>query len=164
LPENTLLVLDQDVDAEMRRFEAEVRDRYENTRLDPERRALPPERLYLASGEMEQALASLPAVRLAGQDSKRTISLDSEPPEQAPVDPRGHVPYAALFELIGSSPHRLLLVVETAGRRESLESVLLEHDILPTAVSGWREFLDRTDIEPGITVAQLERGARLPGI
>ncbi len=164
LPENTLLVLDQDVDDEMRRFEAEVRDRYDNTRLDPERRALPPERLYLASGEMEQALASLPAVRLAGQDSKRTISLDSEPPEQAPVDPRGHVPYAALFELIASSPHRLLLVVETAGRRESLESVLLEHDILPTAVSGWREFLERIDIELGITVAQLERGARLPGI
>ncbi|KAA3625251.1 MAG: transcription-repair coupling factor, partial [Proteobacteria bacterium] len=162
LPDETLWVLDHDTDEEARRFAAEVADRYQNTAPDPDRRALPPDQLYMSPGHLEQALAERPAVRLSLADSKRTVKLASEPPEEAPVDPRGQSPYRELVKLIDESGHRLLLVVETAGRRESLESVLLEHDIMPTPVPGWREFVDTADIGLGIAVAELERGARLP--
>ncbi len=160
--DDALWILDQEIDVEAGRFAAEVRDRYENTALDPDRRALPPDRLYLEPGHIEQALSERRAVRLAGADSRRTYKLGSEAPEEAPVDPRGAAPYRELLSLIESSRHRLLLVVETAGRRESLESVLIEHDVAATQVGGWREFADDTSIRLGITIAQLERGARLP--
>ncbi len=159
-PDDTLWVLDRDIDSEATRFDAEVRDRYENTALDPERRALPPERLYLSPGQLEQQLAERPAIRLA-DDSRRVFKLGAEVPEEAPVDSRAAVPYRALFDLIEHTSHRLLLVAETAGRRESMESILYEHDILPTLVDDWQTFLDG-DMTLGLVVAQLERGARLP--
>ena len=162
--DEALWVLDYDIDTQARRYDAEIKDRFENTALDPDRRALPPDYLYLTPGFAEQALAERAAVRLADTDSRRARSLGSEPPEEAPVDPRGAAPYRALLSLIASTSHRLLLVVETAGRRESLESVLLENDVMPVQVKRWREFIDDAEISLGITVAQLERGARLPGL
>ncbi|GJL81942.1 MAG: transcription-repair-coupling factor [marine bacterium B5-7] len=166
LPNDTLWLLDNDIDNEARSFSAEVIDRYDNCALDPDRRVLPPESLYISAATFEQALAERPAIRLSSSDSKRSTSLGSAAPVSAPVDPRAASPYSAFLKLINQSKQRLLLAVETAGRRESMESVLLENDLIPTQVSGWQEFIDSTmhgDINLAITIAPLERGAHLPG-
>ncbi len=162
VPETACWILDHGLDDEAGRFHAEVLDRFDNSRLDPERRALPPDNLYLTPGKFENALASRKVVRLVDGDSKRSFRFNTEAPEEAPVEPRGERPYRNLIDLIAGSPHRLLLVVETAGRREALESVLIEHEQMATPVGGWQSFVNNPDIDLGITIDALERGARLP--
>ena len=159
--DDALWVLDRDIDAEAARFHAEVADRFENCRLDPERRVPAPELLYLTPGGLADALAGRPAILLKEGDSRRSWKFAAGTPYEAPVEPRAERPYRRLIELLDASPERILLVVETAGRREALESVLTGHGRTATPVAGWNAFLSDPSIALGITVAGIERGLRV---
>lgn len=159
--EDTTWYIDHDLDDEAARHYAEIADRYENTRLDPDRRVLPREQLYLSPHDIHQQLASRTVVRFADVKGKRSISLGTQPPREAPVNSRAERPYQNLVTLLKSGGSRYLLVVETQGRRESMESVLIEHGVLPTPVADWNQFISNPHIDIGLCVAVLERGASL---
>ncbi|HEU5339323.1 MAG TPA: transcription-repair coupling factor, partial [Sulfuricaulis sp.] len=55
---------------------------------------------------------------------------------------------------------RILMVAESAGRRETLKGLLREHGQPPEEVSGWREFLEG-NTRLALTVADLEKGLLL---
>ncbi|MEA3291407.1 MAG: CarD family transcriptional regulator, partial [Pseudomonadota bacterium] len=162
LPARSLLILDQAIDDTAGAYWAEVQDRFQNASFDPERRVLPPPDLYLDPEEFTARVDALPRIINSGADK----ALDSwrapaAPPPELPVDNKSETPYQRLLHYLRDSGGRILLAAETPGRREALEGLLLDHDLLPTQVSGWRGFVDDADIRLGICVTPLERGLNL---
>jgi transcription-repair coupling factor (superfamily II helicase) len=147
---------------ESARFHAEVVDRFENCRLDPDRRVLPPDSIYLKSGELEHQLSERPVIRLHQDESNRTLKFDTLVGENPVVEPRSEFPYKNLVNILNTSKYRILLAVETVGRREALESVLIGHELITTAVTDWHDFLSDNNNELGIVVAGIERGTSFP--
>ncbi len=168
LPGNTRqFVLDGSIEA-ANAFEQQVAERYELRRHDPERPLLPPTELYLDSGDLRRHLDGLRSVHLhadaesaSADEGTETWSLPAEPPPALPVQRSRDAPYAELDRFLEDFDGRVLLLVESPGRRESLVDRLAPHGLRPVAVDGWQAFL-ASDAPLAITVARFESGLVLP--
>ena len=143
---------------------AEIEDRYRNANYDAERKVPPPEMLYLKPdalhGQLDQ---NRRIIHFQGNTKKADWAAPSGTSGQFPVDPREESPYRHLLDHLGGTKNRVLLAVETAGRREALEGVLSNHGLGTQACAGFSEFIQAPDINRGICVYPLERGLSLPG-
>lgn len=143
---------------------AEIQDRYQNANYDPERRVLPPKMLHIPPQELHAQLA--PHARVLRVDSaanqNATWSAPCELPRQFPVDAREESPYRPLLEHLENARHRILLAVETAGRREAMEAVLTAHGMRAAACKNFASFAADESIALGLCVYPLERGLHLP--
>lgn len=145
-------------------FGKEVRDRFEIARLDPDRPALAPDELFLKPQELVSGIDVTKRIFIqpaARETDKETVGFACGAPPQFPVDPRSDSPYGPLLEHLHEFDGRILLVAETAGRREILQGVLAEHELFPTFCSSWSEFLGNDGLNLGITVAELHQGLGL---
>jgi transcription-repair coupling factor (superfamily II helicase) len=164
LPKNTTLVLDVGATESVSGFENEIHIRYEDLRHNLERPLLPPKELFLSVDEFLRKAAAHPRVTLAGLDTQpngaTVAQFNTRPPAQLPVDHKASSPYAAFFFYLNDYAGRILIVAETAGRRETLRSLLYEHGLRPIDVGGWNEFL-QSELKLGLTIAELEKGVVL---
>ena len=143
---------------------AEIEDRHRNAGCDPGRKVPPPEMLYLKPGALQDRLReNRRVIHYRGDSKKADWAAPSRPIKQFPVDPREESPYRHLLDHLGGAKNRLLLAVETAGRREALEGVLSTHGLRTTPCAGFNEFIRDSGIHRGICVYPLERGLSLPG-
>ena len=79
-----------------------------------------------------------------------------------PADPRASDPFALFKQFLGRFPGRVLLLVESPGRMETLMETLQRHRLRPDRVAGWRDFLDGPEATRfGIVLSEVERGAIL---
>jgi transcription-repair coupling factor (superfamily II helicase) len=165
-PDNTLFILEGDHQTQVQAVQAQIKDRYEARRHDINRKILPPERLYLNQTQYSEALNARPQVLHFAQTRK---NLDwrapSTPTADYTVDIKSQSPYQAFASTLAKKSHPVLIAVETAGRKEALNGVLIEHDILPDPVDSWAEF-DRASQSDrsgniSIVVAPLDRGLNL---
>ena len=151
--EHCALVLHGEVDDALQHFWVETRERHRFLQHDPERPILPPEELFLRSEDffaLTQAHATL-ALRGAGEVAWARplpdVSIDRGTPE----------PLAALQNHLDSTPHRVLLLAESEGRRESLLELLRDHKIEVPSVATLAEF-EAGDERVAITAAPLAEG------
>ena len=162
LPDSTLVIRLEGVDAAMAAFQEQIMERYEQHRYDAERPLLPPPRLFLDAAQVERALSRYLRVELCemvdGGSNYPTL-----PPPLLPFQPRHERPAAALEEFLADFPGRVLIAVESAGRREVLLDALHNYGLRPIICSGWAEFLTREDARLALTVAPLEQGLLLTG-
>ncbi len=162
LPDSTLVIRLEGVDAAMAAFQEQIMERYEQHRYDAERPLLPPPRLFLDAAQVERALSRYLRVELCemvdGGSNYPTL-----PPPLLPFQPRHERPAAALEEFLADFPGRVLIAVESAGRREVLLDALHNYGLRPVICSGWAEFLTREDARLALTVAPLEQGLLLTG-
>ena len=93
----------------------------------------------------------------------QVVAYDTSPPPSLPVDHKSEEPYRALFDYLNGTNERVLLVAETAGRRETLRELLRAGGRSVTDATAWDDFL-RGDAHLGLTTANLERGLRLPAL
>ncbi|MGR3983719.1 MAG: transcription-repair coupling factor [Gammaproteobacteria bacterium] len=142
---------------------AEIQDRYTNANYDSERRALPPQMLHIAPQELQQQLARHPRIRRVSAEAQSGWRAPCAPSMQFPVDAREESPYRHLLEHIERAENRLLLAVETAGRRESMEAMLANHGLRAAACDDFGAFVRDPAITLGLCVYPLERGLCLPG-
>ncbi len=168
LPPSTLCLLEAGFEAAALKFRTEAEERYTLLRHDTARPVLPPEQLFLAPDMLTEALAhhqriELQAIEPPGGDlaiaAPGTATATRVPP-LLPVDHRSENPHSALFDWIRGFGGRLLIVADTAGRREVLRALLEDHGLHPEPCGGWREFL-ASDQTLAITVASLEKGLLL---
>ncbi|MEO7246431.1 MAG: transcription-repair coupling factor, partial [Rubrivivax sp.] len=161
------LVLHGDVDAALERFWTDTRERHRFLQHDPERPLLPPEAVFQKVDEFfgrTQPHATL-ALRSA------TPAPGSTPEPEAPVswarplpdvavDRAATEPLAALERHLAATPHRVLLVAESEGRRESLLDLLRDHRIAVPSVATLDEFVtgEARDEKVAITAAPLAAG------
>ncbi|MDG4559464.1 MAG: transcription-repair coupling factor [Candidatus Contendobacter sp.] len=160
LPDSTLAIRLEGVDAAMAAFQAQIMDRYEQRRHDAERPLLPPPLLFLEAAQVEQALARYLRVEMQ-EASGGDVDLPTAPPPVLPLEPRAERPAAALERFLTEFPGRVLFAAESAGRREVLLETLRSHGLRPVTCENWAEFLAREDAPLALTVAPLEQGLLL---
>ncbi len=150
---DALAVCVGDVHAEARRFEAEVKSRFQMAQGDETYPPLPPQHLYLAADQFSGCLKAYPQIHpeLGGG----AFAL----PDVA-VNRQAEQPLQALQDFQAAFNGRILLTAESAGRRETMLGFFAQHGLKPKSVDGWQAFLE-SDEKLCITVTPLAYGFRL---
>jgi transcription-repair coupling factor (superfamily II helicase) len=162
-PEDCTTVVLEGVHDSAEAFWAEVGERYEQGRHDRERPLLPPDVVFLQTGEVFGALKHLRQVTVGAfeeEAARGVTSYATRMPTPVPIDARASDPLGLVKRFIGDFDGRVLFVAETGGRRETLLETFGDHGMKPRVFGSWSEFLDG-DVALGITVAPLEAGAFL---
>ncbi|MFZ4537190.1 transcription-repair coupling factor, partial [Propionivibrio sp.] len=136
LPKDTVLCLHNDVPEAIRSFWRDAQSRYNMLSGEHSRPLLPPGDLFLA--EEPFFSAAKPYARLilaAGSDGPSTTL----PP--VAVDRRAEDPLSALKAFIASFPGRILLLAESAGRRETLAGLFADYGLKPDSSADLAGFL-----------------------
>ncbi|MBF8268871.1 MAG: transcription-repair coupling factor [Gammaproteobacteria bacterium] len=161
---NAVVVLDEGVEAAAETFWGEINDRYEQGRHNRERPLLAPEELFYRPEDLLAQISRLPRIQVSGlaQDDTQPgrVNFACQLPPQLPVDARASEPLAPLRQFIGGFGGRILLLAESAGRRETILELLAKYDLRPTLVSDWQDFL-QAPAALALTVAPLQQGAML---
>ena len=159
LPKDAVFVTHGDAPAAIASFWAETRSRYNLLQGDKARPLLPPEQLFLTDE------AFFTAAKCYGRlvfSAKNEISAASALPDIS-VDRRAEDPLGKLKNHLASFKGRVLLLAESAGRRETLATMLAEHGLKPAASADFAGFV-ATDAPLALTVGPLHGGFALPGL
>ena len=157
LGEQATVVLHGDLEPAFQRFWQDTQERYRLVKTDPERPALPPESLFLtAEGFYTQAnahaqLALRPALSDVADNAFAQTLGDLS------VLRGAEDPLSRLQTHIRNTAHRVLLLAESDGRRESLLDFLRASGVSPPAFDSLAEF-KASDDKLGIATAALTAG------
>ncbi len=151
------LVLHGDLEPAFQRFWQDTRDRYRLVQGDPERPVLPPDALFLSAEQFyKQAQAHAQLSLRPGVEDLQDNTLAQPLPELTVV--RGaDDPLARLQAHLRSSPHRLLILAESDGRRESLLDFVRSSGLTPPVFDSLQAFLS-SDEKVGMATAALASG------
>jgi transcription-repair coupling factor (superfamily II helicase) len=168
LPDNTLLLQEAGTDSALEQFWHDVEARYEQLRYDLQQPILRPGELYLEPSDAAVRSRQLATIRLQHaevppMEQAKAVNFASQAPPSLLLDTRAEQPSARLQHYLDTFAGRILLVCESAGRREALLDLLRNIQVHPHGVDGWRTFLT-SDEKLGITVGPLEQGMLLTAI
>ncbi|HEV6968936.1 transcription-repair coupling factor [Roseateles sp.] len=147
------LALHGEVDEAIQRFWTDTRERHRFLQHDPERPLLPPGEIFLAAEDFF-GLARPHAVLSVRGDEPVDFA---RPLPDVSVERGAQEPLARLEAHLAATPHRVLLLAESEGRRESLLEQLRDHKIDPPSVASLAEFWEG-DEKYAITAAPLAAG------
>ena len=161
-PANTLVIMDEAVEAMALRFAEAVNERYEQLRHDVERPLVKPSRLFAEFSELLAGCAAHACVEVSGlsSDSTQQVEFATRMPVRVPIDARASAPFALLEDHIARCAGRVLLLADSLGRRESMLELLQHQPFRPRAFDSWQDFL-AADAKVGIAVAALYDGAEI---
>jgi len=153
LGELAVIALHGEIDDALKRFWTDTRERYRFLQHDRERPILPPEELFLKPEEFFTLTGAHSALSLRGKEP-----VDwARPLPDLSVDRGAPEPLKKLQLHVGTTPHRVLIVAESEGRRESLLELLRDSRIEPPSVATLAEF-EAGDERFAITAAPLAEG------
>ena len=137
LPEHAVLLLHGDVAGAIAEFWADTAGRYRMLGGDRSRPVLPPGELFLRDEEFFLGANALAQFRhRAANDPDGRATLPS-----LAVNRKADDPLAALRDFLGRHGGRVLLLAESAGRRQTLNDYLVEYQLPPVACNDFAEFL-----------------------
>ena len=165
LPEDTVFVLEPDVDAAAKRHLADVGARYESLRHDIERPILPPNDLYMRAADLDARIKRYGRANIdpSGRRRRHRVDFAGNPLPELAANHRAQDPAARLRSFVGNANARILLTAETPGRKVHLEEFLGRARIATTDASGFASFLE-SDGRLAIAIAPIERGLWLPDL
>ncbi len=130
------LVLHGELEAALQRFWADTRERHRFLQHDRERPILPPDDIFLRPEDFFAATQAHAVLALRGAEP-----VDwARPLPDLSVDRGAPEPLARLQRHLGATTHRVLIVAESEGRRESLLELLRDHGIEPPTVASLADF------------------------
>ncbi|HUG22038.1 transcription-repair coupling factor [Piscinibacter sp.] len=148
-----VLALHGEIDEALKRFWTDTRERHRFLQHDKERPILPPEDLFLKPEDFFTLTQGHAALAVRGKDP-----VDwARPLPDLGVDRGAPEPLKKLQLHVGTTPHRVLIVAESEGRRESLLELLRDNRIEPPSVATLAEF-EASDERFAITAAPLAEG------
>ncbi|RYY82053.1 MAG: transcription-repair coupling factor, partial [Comamonadaceae bacterium] len=171
---DSTVVLHGDLEPAFQHFWQDAGERYRLVRGDPERPALPPESLFLTADQfylrakVHAQLAIRPGIAGAtgagesaaapvqGSGASAYAEFEALPPFA--VVRGADDPLTRLKAHIADTPHRVLLLAESDGRRESLLDFLRASGVAPPAFDSLAEFEASGDERIGIATAALASG------
>lgn len=163
LPENGVVITDKAVDDGLVQFWADVVRRYEDRRHNVDQPILPPEQIFLQPNHILEQLNKLRRIVASAEpfDEKAgVLNLATEIPPRLAVNPKQEKPFSAVKQYIDSANYPVLLVAESAGRRETLKDALRPSlGDIPT-VESFDDFITSMHAI-AITNAPLDRGLLL---
>ncbi len=162
LPETTLTFEFEDLHEAAEGFWEHVSTRYEQARHDRERPLVQPTEVFVETGHVFAEFKRFRRIVLKrfadDETTKGAQRFATRVPTQLPVDARAAAPYAMFKRFIEDFSGRVLLVAETAGRRETLLETMRTHGLTPAQCGDWHTFLT-SDSPFAITVAGIDQGA-----
>lgn len=164
LTDNFCFVLESGTMENAESLHNDILDRFENAKLNPEWPPLDPKSLFLSPDQIFAGFKSYSRAQLLELDlsaAKHVIDYSCNMPHQFTLNPRAENPYSEFLHYLSVSEKRILLVADSAGRRESLLGLLKENGKNCITVDSFSEFLC-SDISLALTVAQIDRGMDLP--
>src|SRR5688572_9241964 len=135
LPAQTRVVLHGDVAEAAEGFWRDLKSRHDLLKGDRDRPLLEPRELYVPVEDMFVSLKAFPRLQSAQP-------LATSPLPSVEVDRRSVEPLKLLKRFADPFEGRVLIVAESAGRRETLSQLFTEHDFHPVLVDDWRRFRD----------------------
>jgi transcription-repair coupling factor (superfamily II helicase) len=159
LPKDAVFVTHGDAPAAIAAFWADTRSRYNLLQGDKGRPLLPPDELFLSDEAFFTAAKSY---------GRLVFLTKNENPLATPlpiiaVDRRAEDPLGKLKHFLGTNPGRVLLLAESAGRRETLATMLAEHGLKTAASLDFASFA-ASDAKLSLGVGPLNSGFALPGM
>lgn len=162
LPKNTLVVCDDNLSAHHHNFWEQVNARYHSRAFDKDVPILPPDYLYLPSNEFFQALKVYPRAVFGNKENSLSLfcqfTVHTVP--NLPINHQKDEPLGEFLDFVGACDEPILLVCESAGRREIILE-LLKDKLDSDTVADFDEFLanlDKFTQKIALTVAPIERG------
>ena len=169
LPNNSLLIIDNQAETAYQNFWQQVQNRYEDRRHDANKPILPPTDLYLAEHIFYEKLANFQRIftnEQAFDDSKKgVINANTQTPPTLNIDHKLAEPLQKLIDFQQNFAKPILIVAETSGRREILTE-LLQKKFTLQSVANLQGFLANLDEnlsanQLALTTAPIERGMLL---
>ena len=147
------LALHGEVDEAIQRFWTDTKERHRFLQHDPERPLLPPAEIFLTAEDFFGLTKPHAVLSVRGAEP-----VDfARPLPDVSVERGAQEPLARLEAHLDTTPHRVLLLAESEGRRESLLEQLRDHKIDPPSVASLAEFW-AGDEKYAITAAPLAAG------
>nr|WP_207619122.1 transcription-repair coupling factor [Stutzerimonas degradans] len=163
LPEDSQVFSLPGIEQAAEQFWTDVRNRYEERRVDPQRPLLPPAELFVPVEDCFARLKQWPRVVASREDVEPGIGRERYSAQALPdlaIEAKAGEPLGKLRHFLESYPGRVLFTAESAGRREVLLELLARLKLRPQEVEGWSGFLD-SDERLAITIAPLDEGLLL---
>ena len=163
LPKNCVVITNNEVEDELINFWKEVVRRYEDRRHNIDQPILPPEELFLMPNHVLQALNQFPRILASAEafEAKAgVLNLAAEQPPKLAVDPKKQQPFEVVKHYVDQAKHPILLVAESAGRRETLKDALRAVLGEIQTVDSFAQF-QKDQLQVAITSAPLDRGLLL---
>ena len=157
LGNDATVILHGDLEPAFQRFWQDTKDRYRLVKDAPDRPALPPESLFLTAEQFYARANSYAQLALrAGLEDVEHNNHFQKLEEMAVV--RGaEDPLTLLKTHIKNTPHRVLILAESDGRRESLLDFLRASGVSPPAFDSLEDFQTSPE-KLGIATAALNVG------
>ncbi|WP_415035970.1 transcription-repair coupling factor, partial [Azonexus sp.] len=149
LPAATLFATHGDLPSALQAFWQDTRSRYKLLQGDPLRPLLAPDKLFLSDEAFFSASKAYPRIVFAPSSGSALPNLA--------INRRSDTPLAAVHDWLRDFPGRVLLLAESAGRRETLAALLSEHGLPASACADLGEFL-ATDSRFALAVGPLQTG------
>ncbi|MCU0762356.1 MAG: transcription-repair coupling factor [Hydrogenophaga sp.] len=161
LGESATVVLHGDLEAAFQRFWKDTQDRYRIVRTDPERPALPPEALFLSSEQFYARANNHAQLALRSEVADIADNAHAQKLGDLSVVRGAEDPLARLQAHVRTTPHRVLLLAESEGRRESLLDFLRASGLNPPVFDTLQAF-QADDEKVGMATAALTVGFAWP--
>ncbi|MCB4793912.1 transcription-repair coupling factor [Pseudomonas sp. NP21570] len=166
LPEDSQVFSLPGIEQAAEQFWSDVRNRYEERRVDPERPLLPPAELFMPVEDCFARLKLWPRVVASQQDVEPGIGRERFTAQTLPelaIEAKASEPLGKLQRFLDEYAGRVLFTAESAGRREVLLELLARLKLRPQEVEGWEEFLASQE-RLAITIAPLDEGLQLDDV
>ena len=127
LPKNGIVITDKYLDEGLTSFWKDVVRRYEDRRHNVDHPILSPEEIFLQPNQVLEQLNHFARMIASSEEfveKTGVLNLNTELPPRLPVDPKQEKPFSAVKKYIDAANHPVLLVAESAGRRETLKDAL----------------------------------------
>ena len=172
LPDNTIFILEDDVQSKLDIFEKETIQRYESLKSDIEWPLLEPKSVFISADKVRQKLKSFQTIELLGlnlENKSNIQKFDCAVPSQFHIQPKTEAPYQPFVDYLNESsitstqkkPEHVLIAVESPGRREAMLDLLKKYDLTPKIYEHWLDFQHQPR-RLGIIVTELDSGIKLP--
>ena len=162
LPDDALMVSHDDLATRHDEYYQQIQARHHSRAHDKSLPVMPPDYLFLANNEFHQALKAYPRVIVSTNSADAKIgAMQSLDPPTLAINHQAAEPLSELLSFIKSGQVPILLVAESAGRREIILE-LLKGKIAVQIVKDYQEFIDNLDQfhadRIALSVAPIERG------
>ena len=158
LPEGAQLAFVGDLDAAIRRFTADTKQRYNFLSHDRDRPILEPQRLFLSDEDFFTFAKPFARLSLPGNAGGGW----AVPLPNLAIDRHADDPVAALRAWLATTPNRVLFAAESAGRRETIAQLLADNALRPASADSYGDWLT-SDARFVLGVAPLANGFAIPG-
>ena len=164
LPANCLVVAPDGLESVLQKSWTEIEERFELSRLDPERPILTSEETFLAPVAVLDQLRASPQIRYSSRtlaDARTVNNLPTRLPPALKIEAHYEDAAAALMQFLDSFRGRVLFTSDSPGRREQIYGMLAGRNLDLYRVDDWATFKSG-ETRIGVAVAPIENGVLLP--